>query len=520
VKRPEILTEAVGGGPLAQAGIAGSTARGWFAPVPSSIEEWNARVADVRASMRADWFASLASAFSATGAAAERLTSTARDGGVVVTTGQQPGLFGGPMYTWSKALTVRALADALQEATGVAVAPVFWAATDDSDLIEASSTIVSVRGGYERLTMTAHSEPAVSMSSVLLGDVSPQIAALAQACGSGTDGRALAAVRDAYRSDATVGGAYVRLLRTLLEPLGIAVLDASHPEVRAAGHAVYVDALRGASRVQAALAERSAAIVQAGFEPQVTLLDDLSLVFDNSTGRRNRISVKDAAARATAARAGTLSPNVLLRPVAERAMLPTVGYAAGPGEFAYFAQVSAVADSLGAFAPLAVPRWSVTIIEPHIQRLLDMYQLKQQDLADVDAVARRLSAARIPPAVAHAAAELRRVTAERSADLRAALRANDQLVPADSVDAIDKTMAWRVDRFERRLRAAVRRRDEALSADLGTLGGALYPGGDRQERRVSIIPMLVRHGLALFDDMLPHALAHARLLVQGARSRT
>src|SRR4029434_6671593 len=85
------------------------------------------------------------------GAAQARLERVASARGIVVTTGQQPGLFGGPIYTWSKALTALTLADEIEAATGVPTAPVFWAANDDADFGEACWTAVGVRGGGERL---------------------------------------------------------------------------------------------------------------------------------------------------------------------------------------------------------------------------------------------------------------------------------------------------------------------------------------------------------------------------------
>jgi hypothetical protein len=72
----------------------------------------------------------------------------------------------------------------------------------------------------------------------------------------------------------------------------------------------------------------------------------------------------------------------LLRPVIERAILPTVSYIAGPGEIAYFAQVSAVAAALDLDAPMVVPRWSTTIVEPHVSRILSRLGIEESELAE------------------------------------------------------------------------------------------------------------------------------------------
>jgi uncharacterized protein YllA (UPF0747 family) len=85
----------------------------------------------VRASASRGWLYVLRPAFAASGAAAARLERVAAGRGIVVTTGQQPGLFGGPIYTWSKALSALTLADEIEATTGIPAAPVFWAANDD-----------------------------------------------------------------------------------------------------------------------------------------------------------------------------------------------------------------------------------------------------------------------------------------------------------------------------------------------------------------------------------------------------
>jgi len=147
-----ILTEPLGGSPLSRALQRGDVPARWRAVAPGGAEGWASRVRE-RAGAR-DWSAiwnELEPAIAATGEAAARLDRVRRSGGVVVTTGQQPGLFGGPIYTWTKAAGALALADAIQAATGVPTAAVFWAATDDADFLEASYTVLARVGGAEVL---------------------------------------------------------------------------------------------------------------------------------------------------------------------------------------------------------------------------------------------------------------------------------------------------------------------------------------------------------------------------------
>jgi hypothetical protein len=121
------------------------------------------------------WYELLAPALDPRGSAAARLAEVAGGAGVVVTTGQQPGLFGGPLYTLSKALSALALADAVQAATGVPTAPVFWAATDDIDFVEASRTYVARGPAVDELAIVTDAPEGTPMSDVPLG---PDVVAL------------------------------------------------------------------------------------------------------------------------------------------------------------------------------------------------------------------------------------------------------------------------------------------------------------------------------------------------------
>ncbi len=343
-----VRSAALGGSALSQAVQRGDLGADWYAVRPSTADGWRSHAARVLNDLRGtDWLAPLAPAFGATGAAAERL-SRAAAGGVVVTTGQQPGLFGGPQYTWSKAMSALALADELEATIGCPVAPVFWAASDDADWMEAAVTHVATERGLQTLSMAGPATDGIAMADVPLGDLAAARAALAAACGSAAQASVLNAIDAAYVAHATVGAAYVQLLRALLEPMGVAVLDAAHPAVRVAADPFLRHALAASSSVADSLNARTQSIVAAGHAPQVEIVDGLSLVFRTglrSAGSgvervRERIPLEGAVAASREAEVGTLGANVLLRPVLERSLLPTLTYLAGPGELAYFAQIA------------------------------------------------------------------------------------------------------------------------------------------------------------------------------------
>lgn len=517
--RVRVDTTPLGGSALSRLVQAGRAPADWCVARPTGADQWRDRIEAVRASASNGWWDALqaAAAPSPGSAAADRLAGVVEGRGVVVTTGQQPGLFGGPVYTWSKALSALALADELESETGIPVAPVFWAATDDADLAEASWTMVAGADGAERLALDVAAPDGTRMVDVPLPDIGALHDRLALACGSAADPRPLDLARRAWRTGSTIGAAYVELLRGILEPLGMAVLDAAHPAVGAAAHPVLVRALHERERIHRALGDRGAAIRAAGHEPQVHEMDDLTLVFHRRDGRRLRVARAHAAVTAASADPGTLSPNVLLRPVVERCLLPTVAYVAGPAELAYFTQVSAVAAAIDAWQPLGVPRWSVTLVEPDVSAILSRYGLEVGDLADPHGAETRLAKAAWPDGVAAAMERLRRDVSGGLAAVRDSVADADGLMPAAPVEGLARTLSFRIGRLERRITAAVKRRDVATARDLRVVRGSLFPGGLRQERALNLLPLLVRHGPPLLEAMRQEAGRHARSLV-GAGS--
>ena len=511
---PRVVTQPLTGSPLAAAAIAGNAPSGWYELQPRDSTAWRKRLEAVRTGVAGDWLARLAPAIEATGNAKARLDSVAAGRGVVVTTGQQPGLFGGPIYTLSKALSALALANSLQEATGIPVAPVFWAATDDTDFKEASSTIIAVPGGAQLLRID-HSQPlGRPMSAMPLGDVSSELEALARATGSTLDRTPVELLEKFYTSGATVASAYVGFLRALFAPLGIAVIDASHSATRAAARPVLNAALEKADQIATAVTERNREIEAAGFTPQVQDVSDLSLVFNAASGGRKRVPIK-AAGKHTDSE--DLGPNVLLRPIVERAIVPTATYIGGPAEIAYFAQILPIADVLGVARPSIVPRWSCTIIEPHVEKILEKLQLLPDDLRDPHEAEARVARSRLPKRVLEELSSTRAVVDERLDALSNAVVEERAPIAPAVTEGLRANLTRRLDRFERRLIAAAKKLHADIMQEIGTARGSLYPLGKPQERGLNFVQLLARYGPRLRDDMLSGARHHAEQLLGGTK---
>ncbi|HKN66752.1 MAG TPA: bacillithiol biosynthesis BshC, partial [Gemmatimonadaceae bacterium] len=455
---PRVITEDLGGSALVRAAQQGELAQ-WYARMPRGAGEWQRHLDEVRGSRGdTEWLTRLEPAIAAQGAARARLNRVATAGGVVVSTGQQAALFGGPLYTIVKALAALGVADALERATGTPTTVVFWAATDDADYEEARAAHLAVSGGLRTLSLPAAERTGIPMSEMPMPGVEQLVDELSEACGSVSSPEALEIARACYTSRSTLGIAYVQQLRAVLEPLGVAVLDAAHPAVRRAAAPVLTLALEKADVVERALVERYDAIGKAGFDAQVEHVPGLSLVFmTEEDGEKRRLPITNARTAASTS-PERLSPNVLLRPLVERFIMPSAAYIAGPGELAYFAQVSAVAEALHLPWQLPLPRWSATVLEPRIERLLSRLGIRREELRDRHGVERRLASAKLSPELMDALRQLRQ---DVEADVTALERADrDGLVPPASVEGLRRSLLHRLERTERRYIAGVKRRED------------------------------------------------------------
>jgi bacillithiol biosynthesis cysteine-adding enzyme BshC len=512
-----LTSDTFASGALAAAAIAGTLPRSLRVPTARGVSAWRERVDAVRRTAESGWLEGIRPAFGAGDAALVRLATVERERGVVVTTGQQPGLYGGPLFTWYKALSALAFADAIQSVTGVPAAPVFWAATDDSDFAEASWTAVSLRGGEQMIKAPDSSVPAgTTLMRTPLGDMSAQMPLLRQAAGPGAASAFLDIAFEAYAPEATHGQAYLSLMRAVLEPLGIAVLDASHGALRNRERPTLIEALRNADALSAALSANAIAIRGLGMEPQVNEVQGLSLVFVEENGVRRRVTLTEARDIA-ASRDATLSPNVLLRPVVELAVLPAVAYCAGPAEMAYGVQSAAVASELGVLAPMMVPRWTGTVMEDHVDAILERHSVSVAELREPHDVWARLASRTVSPVALNRLNELRRAVAETFGSLKSELAAGkDPLLQSpEVVEGAQSGVMFRLARFERRIIAAAKRREASLAEDLATARGWFFPLGKKQERALNAIPLLARHGAHFLEDVRRAAARHADAVTSG-----
>jgi bacillithiol biosynthesis cysteine-adding enzyme BshC len=443
-----------------------------------------------------------------------------RRGAAAIVTGQQVGLFGGPMFSIYKALSAVKLADEAT-AAGVDSVPVFWLATYDHDLEEVNHVSVPGSDGLLRkLTTSSHSLPGAPVSDVRLGEeIVPVVEEALSLLG---DSEAAQSLRESYRPGETLGSAFARFYARLFAAWGVVLLDASDPELHRIAAPVYRAAVERVSEIDDALLARGEALETAGYHQQVKVTASSVLVFTLQSGVRTPIQLRAkgnlsefviASANETETlsadelieRIGTkpesFSPNVLLRPVVQDYLLPTLAYAGGAAEAAYFAQAGAVYEKLlGRITPI-VPRFSATLVEPKIQRALEKFGIAVRDTFQGIEPLRRTLAERAMSADLQTAFECANKSVDESfASLHAPLAKLDPTLVEASQTAASKAH-YQLDRLRERAMAAELRRSEVVARKAEVLNQALYPEDGLQERGVAGIYFLARYGTELLRSL-------------------
>jgi bacillithiol biosynthesis cysteine-adding enzyme BshC len=512
----------------------------FFAGNPAHSEAWAQAIArrhDHRASavpQPADVARMLAAQQSRRGApaparaAAERLADPRT---VVVITGQQAGVFGGPLFTLLKALTAMKLAARISAEHDVPVVPVFWIDAEDHDWPEVSGCTVldnefqprTIRladlegAGHlpiARLTLDGHIDAAVDALRDALPDTEFKPSLIDQ-------------LRACYRSDRTMVDAFGAWLESVLGPYGLVVYDSSDAAAKPFVTHVFDHELRHPGETARLAAKAGAELVAAGYHSQVTTHEGAVSLFYLNGGRE---SIRLAGNSATVGDRDTtlaelaneiarapehFSPNVLLRPIVQDTIFPTICYVAGPNELAYLGQLRQVYAHFGVPMPLMYQRATATLVESATLRFLTKYDLPLEALHPQDESAlNQLLQDQLPPTVEQALTSVVTVIEERMADVAQAVPQIDPTLEGTVRSTLGR-MQHDLHTLHNKVIQAAKRKDETLRRQFQRAHALTFPNGHPQEREVGFVWFSNRYGPALVDRLLedlPLEMGHHWLL--------
>jgi bacillithiol biosynthesis cysteine-adding enzyme BshC len=441
-----------------------------------------------------------------------------REGAHAVVTGQQVGLFGGPLLSLLKVASVLALSKQV-ESSGVPCVPIFWMATEDHDLAEVNQALL-LASDYLLAPFTAPAEGKADSPVANVRFAAGTNELVAHAAELLGDTSAAEYLRESYREGETFSGAYARLYTKLFSQYGLVLLDPADAELHRIAAPLFVEAIERAGDVDDALLERNREISRAGYHEQVkvtaestplfALVDGSRVPVHRANGgfaiRKERLSLEELKKRISD-HPENFNANVLLRPVLQDYWLPTLAYIGGPAEIAYFAQVGVVFEKLLGRVTPVLPRTSATLLEPKIEKLLTKYGLTLTDLFQGESELRGELAIRSLPAELKLDFERGRLAVEETMQrISESLQRLDPTLVEAARRAANK-MRYQVGRLEKRAAQAELRHDEILTRHAAQIENALYPHRTLQEREVAGMYFHAKYGPGLIERLIETAQA-------------
>ncbi len=416
----------------------------------------------------------------ACGASAKTLENISRfrEGAFAVVTGQQTGLFGGPMFSIYKALTTVKLA---QEAgkLGLNCVPVFWLATEDHDLDEVNQAdILSPDGQLERFSTVTRGDKDLPVGSVTFGKELSEVVARATALLGESEAATL--LTECYRPGETFGTAFAKLFARLFADLGVVLLDGSDPELDQIVAPVYRQVIEQVSDLNQKLFQRDEQLQAAGYHQQVRITPTSMPLLAMRDGSRIPVHTDGA---------GSFSIGDAEYSKQELAAL------AG-------AQAGALYEAiLGRVTPI-IPRFSATLIEAKPQALLEKYKLSLTDVFQGPEPLRETIGARLLGPNLQASFDQATSAVEKSmAAVKETLAQLDKTL-VESAENAESKMMYQITSLRARAARAETRQSEIAERHTRVLSTNLYPEKALQERGFAGIYFLAKHGRELLGQLL------------------
>jgi bacillithiol synthase len=429
-----------------------------------------------------------------------------REGAPAVVTGQQVGLFGGPTFGILKALTAVLMAEK------AGAVPVFWVATEDHDLEEINTVNLPAGDHLQKFTVNVpHREGAPVGTIAFTDEITAAVAQVEGLFGRSEISELLAA---SYRKGETFGTAFARFYAKVLSDLGVVLLNPLDTELHRIAQPVFRGALEKSDEINQALLERNQELESAGYHAQVKVTHSHTLCFYFEGGARTPVKHHDGEffigerklttaelLQETEQCPERFSANVLLRPVMQDHLLPTLCYIGGPSEITYFAQVEVVYRKLAGRVTPIVPRIFATLIEPRIAKLLDRYQLSLPDLFGGPEKARELVASRtLPDSILKSFDSAAEHLEQALSLIQGPLEKLDRTL-IDAAENAGSKMRYQLQSVRDKAARAEARKNTEVLRHADELVTALYPNKDLQERGVGTLYFLLKYGQGVVEQI-------------------
>jgi bacillithiol synthase len=440
---------------------------------------------------------------------------------VAIVTGQQAGLFGGPLFTLLKALTALRLADVVAQTHQVPVVPIFWIDAEDHDWDEVRACTVFDRDLEPRaVSLPVQSGDPAPVANVRLDEgIVAAIDELDRILPpTEFKGEMMAGLRQAYAPGTGMADAFGHWLERLLGDRGLVIFNAADPAAKPLVSELFSRELATAGTTARLAGAAGADLATRGYHAQVQLQPDGLALFHLDGTRRpirqqdgrfvvgDQQYVADALLKQALDQPARFSPNVLLRPVVQDTLFPTICYVAGPSELAYLGQLRGVYEHFGVPMPLMYPRASATLVDSGVFRFLNRYPVALEALqAQDDGALNELLKSEIPGEIDASFVNAAHAIETALARVAAAMPLLDPTLGGAAL-ATESRMQHDLQTLQGKTIQAAKRRNETLRRQFLRARALAFPHGHPQERTIGLVSFLNQYGPALIErleDELP-----------------
>jgi bacillithiol biosynthesis cysteine-adding enzyme BshC len=442
------------------------------------------------------------------------------NGAVAVLSGQQVGLFGGPAYAFYKALSAIQIAHELTQ-SGVDAVPIFWMATEDHDLDEVRHVSWFHSGKRTRFELPAEEKPGRPVGQVKLGPAVEEIAKTAAELLGGASSPTIAKyLQESYSADETYGSAFGKLFVRVFADYGLILVDPLDGRLHRVAAPVFRKVLADRATLNAKLLQRDKDLEAAGFEPQVKVTPETTLLFQIRDGVRQPITYQgERGGKAaefkigdmTLSEAGvlkladtapeTLSPNALLRPVVQDYLFPTVAFCAGSAEISYLAQSEVLYREILGRMPVLLPRADFTILDAKADKLLQKYRLCIENLwSGPQQLRKQMESVSLPGQLGEDFDKKKALIDSTLTELGAEIQKLDVTL-AGAVETTREKMSFQLNKLREKTGRALDERAGLIAEHSDFLENLLYPDRVLQSRDLSFLPFLAQWGPAGLEEL-------------------
>ncbi len=435
----------------------------------------------------------------------------------VISTGQQTGLFTGPLYTIYKAVTAVKLARSVSEDTGVRAVPVFWMASDDHDYAEINHVHVC-RPDVDTLRFELGSDDPNDRRSAGDRNLGPEVIPLLEQFkealpDSEFSSSAIEALTRNCTAETSLSDAFARLMTLLFKGQGLVLVDPTDPALKSHMKPVFEREIREPLGSTRAVLAASGKLAEAGFDPQVSRSPDAVNMFLYQDGQRNALRyenglftnrdrslsftgqdllglLEDAPERFT--------HNVITRPLVQDTLFPSLTYIGGPAEIAYYGQLGGVYRQFGLPFPVVYPRASHTLVGARTARILEKHGLDISHFVQgIESLFDRKLRDDMPVPVVEGLRAARGDVEAHYRNLKGHVTIIDPGL-SRIVEASERKTNFALGRLEEKTLRAMKRADGVMRNQIVRADRQVYPNGQLQERVANIWQYVALYG---FDVM-------------------